>query len=294
MRITNMVPDVQYAMQQSEQSLATAVQEVSTSKRVNQLSDDPAAAAGMVRSLAASATVDRYSANVSSVVARMQTADSALSSVVASLNQAVTLGTSGTDATLTPANRQGIAAQVQAALSNVAAQANASFQGTYVFGGSASQAPPFVAGATPDTYTYAGNSTVNSVQVGDSMNVKTNVPGDQVFTAGANVMGSMKALISALQTGTPAQVNAATTAVTAALNYVGQQRVPLGNTIAHLNSQESYLSQESVTLTTQQTALVGVNIAQAATDLSQAELTHSAVLAVAAKVLPQTLLDYLH
>ena len=77
------------------------------------------------------------------------------------------------------------------------------------------------------------------------------------------------------------------------MNSVGQQRVPLDNTISELNAQDSYLSQESLTLTTQQTSLVGVDIAQAATNLSQAELVHSAVLAVAAKVLPQTLLDFL-
>jgi flagellar hook-associated protein 3 FlgL len=60
-----------------------------------------------------------------------------------------------------------------------------------------------------------------------------------------------------------------------------------------MSSQESYLSQETVTLTSRQTALVGVNMATAATNLSQAELTNSAVLAAAAKVLPQTLLQYL-
>jgi flagellin-like hook-associated protein FlgL len=77
------------------------------------------------------------------------------------------------------------------------------------------------------------------------------------------------------------------------LTYVGQQRVPLDNTISQLNSQDSYLGQEKVTLTTQQTALVGINLADAATNLSQAQLDNSAVLAAAAKVLPQTLLDYL-
>jgi len=63
--------------------------------------------------------------------------------------------------------------------------------------------------------------------------------------------------------------------------------------MSQLSSQESYLGQETLTLTTQQTSLVGINLAVAATNLSQAELSNSAVLAAAAKVLPQTLLDYL-
>jgi len=60
-----------------------------------------------------------------------------------------------------------------------------------------------------------------------------------------------------------------------------------------LNDQESYLGQETLTLTSQQTSLVGANLADAATNLSRAELVNSAVLAAAAKVVPQTLLDYL-
>ena len=41
MRVTNMVPDTLYAIQQSQQALSTALQQVSTGLRVNQPSDDP-------------------------------------------------------------------------------------------------------------------------------------------------------------------------------------------------------------------------------------------------------------
>jgi flagellin-like hook-associated protein FlgL len=96
-----------------------------------------------------------------------------------------------------------------------------------------------------------------------------------------------------LNSGSSTQISAATSAISTASTYVGQQRVPLDNTISQLNSQESYLGQEKLTLTTQQTSLVGINLSEAATNLSQAELANSAVLAAAAKVLPETLLNYL-
>jgi flagellar hook-associated protein 3 len=400
MRVTNMVPQAQYAMQQSQQALSSALQQVSTGLRVNQLSDDPSASANMVASLAASANVDQYTSNVSSVLSQMQSADSAISSVVTSLNTAITLGTAGANGTENNANRQAIATQIEGVLSSVVAQANTSFQGIYAFGGSASSTPPFVAAsttytsargsaasplttttaltagslttvndattgqtmvfkaaagdtvatlqtaitnavaagtlsagtsatinaagqlaigtssstagivvssndavlgsmaATPGTqvanaYAYVGNSKFNTVQVGDSMNVATTLPGDLIFTSGPNVIGSLSGLITALQSGSTAQIGSATAAVSAGLNQVAQQRIPLDNTISQLNSQESYLGQETVTLTSQQNSLVGISLADAATNLSQAELTNSAVLAAAAKSLPQTLLDYL-
>ena len=393
MRVTSMLPDMQYQLQQSSQGLATALQQVSTGKRVNQLSDDPAASASMVRSLATSANLDTYISTGSTVLSGLQTADSALSSVITSLNSAVTMGTSGANGTLTSANRAGIALQVQSLLSSVVARANSSYQGAYVFAGSASTTPPFVqasssftssatsltattplsAGSTTtisdaqtgqtftfkaaagdtvatltqavatavsggtlssgtsasvdgaghlaftsaggivassndaalgslsatagstvaNAYAYVGNNNVNSVAIGDSQTVDSNLSGSQIFTANSNVIQSLGKLITALQSGNQTQIGDATASISTALNFVSQQRIPLNNNITQINSQESYLSQEKVTLSTQQTALVGINLAEAATNLSQASLTNSAVLAAAAKVVPQTLLDYL-
>ncbi len=400
MRVANMLPDMQYQMQQSQQALAAATQQMSTGLRVNQLSDDPAASANMVVSLADSANVNQYTSNASSVLPRMQSADSAISSIVTSLNSAVTLGTSGASSSTLTANKQAIASQVQSVLSSVIALANTAFNGVYVFGGSESATPPFVAASTtynssqgsvanpltsataltagsvtsisdattgetltfkaaagdtvatlqqaiasaavagtlspgttatinaagqlsigtnsgsdgivvssddaalgtmtadPSTavanaYAYVGNSGVNTVQIGDSLNVATNLPGNQLFTEGPNVIGSLTNLIASLQNGSSDQIGTAINAVSSALTYVSDQRVPLDSAINQLNSQESYLSQEKITLTSQQTSLVGINLADAATNLSEAQLDNSAVLAAAAKVMPQTLLQYL-
>jgi len=294
MRVTNMMPDVQYGIQQSEQALSTALQQLSTGKRVNQLSDDPGASASYVRSQAASAAVDQYSSNISSLLPAMQTADAALSTVVTSLNQAITLGTEGANEGLTTANRAVITQQVQSLLATVASQANTSYQGNYLFGGSASGQAPFTASSTnANGYTYNGNSTVNQVKVGDSLTVAVNLPGDQIFTSGANVLGSLNSLVTALQSGTTTDIGNATAAVSSALQYVGEQRAPMDSTINELDSQQTYLSQETVTLTSQQDALVGIDTATAATNLAQAQTQNSAVLAAAARVLPKTLLDYL-
>src|ERR1700688_4369537 len=137
MRVTNMVPDTEYAVQQSQQALSVALQQVSTGLRVNQPSDDPAASANMVLSLTSSANVDQFTSNVSAIQSQMQAADSAISSVITSLNTAVTLGGAGSTGTASAANDQALAAQVQGVLSSVMSQANGSFEGSFLFGGSA-------------------------------------------------------------------------------------------------------------------------------------------------------------
>jgi len=392
MRVTSMVPDVEYAVQQSQQNLSTALQQLSTGLRVNQPSDNPVASASMVISLAQSANVDQYTTNVTTVSGQLQTSDNAIAAVITSLNSAITLATAAPSSTITAANRQAIAAQVAGVLQNVISQANSSYQGSFLFAGSASSGAPFVAASTAYTsqngsltasspleagsvttvsdaatgqtftytaaagdtvgdlesavsaavtagtlssgtsatinssgelaissatglvasstdstlglvsasgtaltnaYAYVGNSTVNKVQVGDSTSVATNIPGNQLFTSGTNVIGSLTTLINAIQSGSDSGIAAASNGISTAIDYLSEQRIPLDSTISRLSDQESYLSQETLTLTTHQTALVGADLATAATNLSQAELANSAVLAAASKVLPQTLLNYL-
>lgn len=291
----NMVPDMLSAIQQSEVSLNTALQQVSTGKRVSEPSDDPTASAEMVQNTIETGQIDKYTQNVSNVLSTVQTADSALSSVVSSLTEAISLGTEGANGTNTTANQQSLAQQVQGILTSVVSQANLSYQGAYVFGGTASTTTPYTADvSSPTGYTYNGNDDTNSVAVGDSLNVQVNLPGSQIFSNSTNnVIGSLSNLVSALQSGDATSISTATTAVSSALSYVGQQRVFYGNAETQLNSQETYLQQDTVSLASQQNSLIGVDEATAATNLSQAETDNSAALAATAKVLPDTLLNYL-
>lgn len=282
-------------IQGTEQALSTAVQQLATGQRVILPSDDPAAAAANLRSLAESANVDRYTQNGDAVLSQAQMADSALSNVVSELNKAVTLGTQGADGSITSENRTAIATQVQSVLSEVVAQANTTLNGVSLFAGTSGAAQAFASDTTsPTGYSYQGNSGVNTAAVGDNLQLEINVPGDQVFTnPNGDVLGSISQLISALGSGTTDDIGTAVTAVRSALNNVSQQRVLYAGVVNQINAQESYLSQETISLTSQQQSLTGVDITVAISNLTQAQIAHSTILAAAAKVLPTSLLDYL-
>jgi flagellar hook-associated protein 3 FlgL len=282
-------------IQGTEQALNTAVQQVATGQRIGVPSDDPAAAAANLQSLAESANVDRYTKNGDAVLSQAQTADSALSNVVSELNQAITLGTEGADGAITSENRAAIATQVQSILSEVVSQANTTINGLSLFSGTAAAVPAFTSDSTsPTGYSYQGNNGINTATVGDNLQVNVNVPGDQVFTnPSGNVLGSLTQLITALGSGTTTDIGNAVTAVRSALTNVSQQRVLYAGVVNQINAQESFLSQETISLTSQQQSLTGVDITVAVSNLTQAQIAHSTILAAAAKVLPTSLLDYL-
>jgi len=296
MRINPNINDaVNSAIEQSQQAVTNAFEQVSTGQRVNQPSDDPAASAAYIQLQAQSADVDQYTANASSALSQAQLSDSVITSVVSLLNQAITLGTEGANSTSSATDRQSIATEVQGILSNLVGLANTTFQGVSLFGGTASGQAAFVADPTsPTGYTYQGNSNVNQVQVGSALSVQASVPGSTLFeNSSGSVLGALSGLATALESGTSAQIGTATTAVTTALNYVTSQHAVFGNAVNQLNSQETYLSQETVTLTSQAQSLVGISAATAAENLTQAETANSSVLAAAAKVIQNTLLNYL-
>jgi flagellar hook-associated protein 3 FlgL len=249
----------------------------------------------MVQNGIDAANNDQYTQNITTLQTTAQAASSALSSVVSSLTQAVGLGTEGANGTNSASNLQALASQVQGILKSVVSQANTYVNGTYLFGGTVTGTVPYAADpSSPNGYTYSGNNNANSVAIGDHLNIQVSLPGSQVFSNPSNdVIGALSGLVTALQSGNSSSIATATASVTSAVNYMGQQEGFYSNVQSQLNAQETALQQDKVTLTTQATNLVGVDLATAATDLTQAETANSAALAAAAKVLPVSLLNYL-
>jgi flagellar hook-associated protein 3 FlgL len=289
--VNNFENDILAGFNASQASLQQALEEVSTGQRVNNPSDDPAAAAAMVTNQAETDQVDQYTSNVDTALGIAQSSDSILSSVTGLLTQAVSLGTEGANGTSNANNRSAIATEVSGILQSIVSEANSTYEGAGLFTGTAGAGPAFVADATsPSGYSYQGNESTNQVQVGDTFTLPVNVPGDQVF---GSALTALSQLVSALQSGDVAAIGTATGTVSSALNGVTQFHANYGDAINQLHTQESFLSTEKLTLSQEQSNLVDVDSATAAEQLAQAEAQSSAVLAAAAKVQPTNLLSYL-
>ncbi len=293
---TNLYANVDTAIQASERDLQQTMNEISSGKRVSAPSDDPLAFSQDVQSLASSANIDRYTKNATSVTSQAQVADSALSTVVSALTSAISLGTEAGNSDLTSAQRAGVAQQVQGLMQTVLAAANTTLSGVSIFAGSAGVTEAFVSDPnSPGTYSYQGNSGVNQVTVGTSLQVNSNIPGDVIFQdASGNVFGSLQQLTTAIATADPADIAQATAAVTTAISHVSQIRAMYGSVVNQMDEQATSLSQDAVTLSAQQQSLTGADLATTATALAQSQVANSAILAMAAKILPQSLLNYLH
>jgi flagellar hook-associated protein 3 FlgL len=287
------LPDLLNEIQQTEQNLNTATLQTSTGRAVNELSDNPDAAAQVVLTHNQSSEDDQFLTNLSTLQSRFQVADSALSNVTTALTQALSLGTEGANGTLNDADRQSVAAEVQGIQQQLVSLGNTTYQGTYLFAGTAVNTQPFTLNSATGAVTYNGNTGTTTTQLYNRNSIAANVPGSQLFqNASGSVFTSIQDLVTALQTNT--NIGAAVTEVQNAISTVGTQRVFYGNALNQISSAEDYLNQDQVNLSTQENSLIGANLADAATNLAQAQTDEEATLAASSHILDlPNLLDYL-
>src|SRR5258708_28420783 len=88
--------------------------ELSSGKRVNVPSDDPAANATAMNIQLQQDQTDQFTQNISSVQGQLPMADSTMRSVITFLTHPRTLGTQSGNSTLSPSNLSDISSQLQA------------------------------------------------------------------------------------------------------------------------------------------------------------------------------------
>ncbi|HXY78127.1 MAG TPA: flagellar hook-associated protein FlgL [Candidatus Acidoferrales bacterium] len=291
----NPLPDLLATLNLNQQQINTDLEEIASGQSVNEPSDNPAAAAMLVQNADQTSQVDQYLRSIGSVQGELQNADSTLSSVTTVLQRAISLGTEGANGTLNSADRQAIAAEVQGIQIQMVSLANLSYQGSFVFAGTATQTAPYVLDPTSASgVRYVGNSEVNNLTLGDHFSVQTNLPGSELFSSpGNDVFQALQDLITNLESGSTSGISTAVSEVSNAYNYINAQRVFYGNTINQLNSQQTYLQSDSTQLAQQQDTLGGADLASVIGNLENAQVSRQAALEAVANTLQTDLFNYL-
>jgi flagellar hook-associated protein 3 FlgL len=289
----NAMPDLLSALDNTQQQQNTELLQLSTGRRINQPSDDPAGEAQLIENNADSAQVDSFQQSLSSINGQFQTADSTLSSVETQLQRAITLGTQAANqGTLSDSDRLAIANELQGIQNQLVSLANTSYQGVFLFSGTVQTQPFVVDASVPSGVRYAGNTGVNKVTVGAGYQIQVNLPGLQLFsTSGSDVFQSMTDLIQSVQTNS--NIGDSVAEVNKAFTYLSTQRVFYGNAMNQVTGQQNFLSSETVQFSTNENTIAGADISVVASDLVQTENARQAALQAIGRMPPSSLFDFL-
>ena len=120
------------------------------------------------------------------------------------------------------------------------------------------------------------------VETPSGQKIQVNLPGSAVFgAAGSGVLGALNQLIFDFSSGaTTAALTADTGALTTALGQLSAQRSTLDSALSRLQTTSTYAQTEESQLKVAQDNLVSADPAAVATQLSQSETQHQALLSV--------------
>jgi flagellar hook-associated protein 3 FlgL len=280
----NYITNLTASLDQSTNAEETLTSELSSGLRVASLQDDPVAVAQSLLLGSAIAKDDTFVQTASNDSSRLQVADSTLGEVVTQITSALSTAVGGNNGTLNASDIASVAQKLSGIRDQVLSLANTSYQGQYLFGGSQGSAPPFTLDTSTDpaTATYNGDAKLQYVETPSGQKIQANLPGSSVFgAAGSGVLGALNQLISDFSGGAAtAAITADTSALTTALGQLSAQRSTLDSSLSRLQSNSTYVQTDESQLKVAQSGLVSADPAAVATQLSQTETQHQALLSV--------------
>jgi len=277
-------------VQSNLQPIARLQAQVSTGLRIQKPSDDPAAAAGVMRASGSIRALDQYRRNVDAAGSRLTAEESSLSQLGDALTRARELAISQDSSLADDGTNDAARAEVSELIGLVSGLANTRHGDEYLFGGTQSLTAPVADEAAPLATPLPTGSRRTEVSAGRF--VETAHDARTVFgdTGALSALGDLKtALASHDRAGIASAVStldAAFSRVQALVGENGARSTQLEITTTNLNALD-------VTLQTFRSDLQEVDLEKAMTELVSRQTSYQSAMIATSKVLSLNLSDYL-
>jgi len=294
-------------IQRAQGNIASSQEQLATGRRINRLSDAPLDAAQAQRLHSYSSKVQQYQRNLERAQSQIEYAAATTQELSDVFIQAREICLRGADSATGPDERRSLAVAVDQLLDTLMRRANASFNGRYIFAGTADDAPPFTAELDETgnlgAIAYSGDSGRIELQVGPHARLQTNEPGSTVFVDPATGETSFDALIELrdlLRNPDGRSETETCQALSAHVGQVAEAHERIVDAASRFGWRSSQLEFTRTTLdnmmlsdTELLSSLEDADFATAALQLSTQEAALEAALAVSARILTTSLLEYL-
>lgn len=219
-RISTNMPndDMQFYARQREARLLNQQNKIASQNRIQELRDDPAAAAHATRHQSYLYRLERYSENIEMAQLRHRESEVHMQEAVGIIQRVRELALQGAHGTYTQDDMQAMAAEVNQLLNQLVETANAKGgDGAVLFGGDRTQSAPFrviegrVAGFDEPVISqvqYLGTTKQNQTEIAESSYMPLNFAGNKVFWAeNQQVFSSVDATSYVVQQDTTIRVD---------------------------------------------------------------------------------------
>jgi flagellar hook-associated protein 3 FlgL len=277
---------------------------IASGRRINAPSDDPGGTAQALGIRARKAANEQFQRNLDDARGTLASADTALRSVIDALQHAKELAVQASNDSNDALARAAIAVEIDQLIEDQVSLANSRGpRGTMLFAGQEITVAPYTVtrDLVDNTITAVvvnprGIDDAMAVEVAEGLTVVQGVSGTTVFGALADPTNAFDTLIrlrEALEINDAAAVRAELDNLSTAHDRATSAAAVVGTRLGWLDALETRLQDEELVLDSSLGRIEDLDIAKAATDMRQIQAFYEAGLASGARLLQQSLLDFL-
>jgi flagellar hook-associated protein 3 FlgL len=268
--------------------LNTYSNELTTGLSINQPSDNPYGASLAIQLKGQLSALTSYTGNVSDGTAWTSQADSSLMNIgdqVQTVQQLVVQATNGTS---TPAQLSAAANEVNQLIAGIKQDANAQYNGQYVFSGTDTTTAPYQAGSTD---AYQGNSGAVNRMIGPGgATVQVNTDISQLLGSGQpagdnKLLNVLRNIAQDMQAGNTVSLGNDLTSLQANMTTLGSIEANVGSVQDQLQMASSRIQSLQTDVQTQLGNTEDINMAQTVTQYTTERASYNAALQASASFL---------
>ena len=288
--------------------------ELSSGSRLNTLSDDPAAVERTLALRSELRNIEQFQKNIDDGSGWLELSETTLSELETLFVEARGLGVQGASDTYDAQQRQAVGDQIDQFLEHAVSLSEARYRGRYIFAGTQTGVPPYV--ATRETAVeirneagdVIGTRTTGSIkqltpqgatsgsierEVSDGIVMQVNVPGEEVFEGSLNAFAVLQKLRDALWANDVLGVRDTLSDLSDMRQKISSVRGVIGARVNRMELTRNVLDRISTEMTGILSEDEDVDLAATIVNLRQEQDVFQAALASGSTVIPQSLMDFL-
>ncbi|WP_339263883.1 flagellar hook-associated protein FlgL [Geobacillus sp. FSL K6-3411] len=268
--------------------------QLSTGKKITRPSDDPVVAMKGIAYRSNLAEVEQFKRNFSEAYNWVENSDAALDKATQALQRIRELIVQASNDTYEETQRQAISQEIKQLTEHLVTIANTKVGDKYIFNGAQTTEPPVTVNAD-GTITVSTNDQQLNIELAKGVYIPVNIPPSTAFGAGNGLFSDLQELAASLE-------NASTTGdeLTGYLDKLDNHlthllgvRAELGARMNRIELMEDRVDGQQVIAEKILSDNEDVDLEKVIIDLKTQESVHRAALAVGARIIQPTLVDFL-
>jgi flagellar hook-associated protein 3 FlgL len=289
-------------LQQIQNRIGTAEQQLSSGLRVSVASDDPDQISSILQLRAQIAGVQQTQENLSNVTPQVESGENAIQQAIQVLDTATSLATEAAGSTSNASQRQDEIPQVQGILEQLLSLSQTAVNGQYIFSGDLSGQPQYTLaanGSSVQQMTQPGPA--GQIQDANGLPISIGLTAQQIFDdqdangnpTAASAFAAVTGLLTALQNDDGQGILTAVTNIQTASAHLNDESSFYGAAQNDLTAAGNSASQALIQLQQQLSNEQDADAAQSSLDLTTATTAEQAAMSAQAMLKPQSLFNYL-